>query len=87
MAFIFPRESRTQLDACKGAPHAIFNATLHCTLSALLGRISSVDEIMRILAYIFRWYANLRMPKTQRSLSALTANELLRGHDALIRIV
>ena len=27
------------------------------------------------------------MPKTQRSLSALTANEFLRGHDALIRIV
>ena len=42
---------------------------------------------MRILAYIFRWYANLRLPKTQWSLSALTANELMRSHDALIRIV
>lgn len=74
----------TQLEA---KPAKISVNTAHRRVDEIIGRYSSYNKLLRIMAYVCRFIRNSRSTREQRDIGFITATECQRSLIYLVRIV
>ncbi|XP_008206110.1 uncharacterized protein LOC103316095 [Nasonia vitripennis] len=80
-------EFTTDIEAKKAEICLGFSTVHHPNFAEWCLKFSSVDKVIRILAYIHRWRANAKLDRAECRTTWLTAAELAWGKRTLLRIV